>query len=62
MAKKIQIDETLCIGCGTCENIAPEYFKIEDGISVVKKEYDVKDADLISEAIDNCPTGAIKEE
>lgn len=58
--KTIVVDSNTCIGCGTCENIAPEYFKVkDDGISYVQKDYDEKDKDIIEEAIDSCPVQAI---
>jgi len=57
--KTLKVDADTCIGCGTCEGIAPEYFKIEDGVSVVKKAYDEADADIITDAIDSCPVQAI---
>lgn len=58
--KTIVVDPETCIGCDTCEGIAPKYFKVEaDGISHVKKAYDEKDADIITDAIDSCPTQAI---
>lgn len=57
--KKLSVDADLCIGCGSCEGIAPEYFVLKDGVSVVTAEYDEADADLIDEAIDSCPVQAI---
>ncbi|PIS07372.1 ferredoxin [Candidatus Berkelbacteria bacterium CG10_big_fil_rev_8_21_14_0_10_43_13] len=57
--KKLVVADT-CIGCGMCENIAPEYFEVkDDGLSHVKKDYDEKDKDIINEAIDSCPVQAI---
>jgi len=57
--KKIVVDCDACIGCGTCESIAPDYFEIVDGVSEVKKAYDEKDASDIDDAINNCPVQAI---
>jgi len=57
--KKIVVDESACIACGTCESVAPDYFKIEDNVSKVVKEYDEKDAKLIEEAVESCPVQAI---
>lgn len=56
---KILVDADACIGCGTCEGIAPDYFKIEDGVSVPLKEFGSEDLDLINDAIDSCPVQAI---
>ena len=59
-SKKIMIDKELCIGCGTCVGIAPEYFKLNDeGKSTAIKQYDEKDKDKILEAKQSCPAGAI---
>jgi len=59
-AKEKLVVADSCIGCGTCENIAPEYFEVkDDGMSHVKKDYDEKDKDIIDEAIDSCPVQAI---
>ena len=58
--KTIVVDPELCTGCGTCEGIAPEYFKVgDDGISKVIKQYDEKDKDIIQDAVDDCPVQAI---
>lgn len=59
--KKIIVHEDLCIGCGTCEGVAPEYFELaKDGLSHVKKQYDEKDKDIIEEAKKSCPVEAIE--
>lgn len=59
-SKKIVVDPELCTGCGTCEDIAPDYFKVgDDGIAEVIKQYDEKDKDLIQDAIESCPSQAI---
>ena len=57
--KKIVVDESACIACGTCESIAPEYFRVEGGVSKVIKDYDEKDAKLIDEAVESCAVQAI---
>lgn len=58
--KKLLIDHDICIGCGSCEGIAPDYFKVSDGLATpTAKAYDEEDADLIEEAIDSCPVQAI---
>ncbi len=61
MVKKIKIDEELCMGCGACEGTAPDYFELgDDGKAKVKKQYDEEGKDIIEEAIDGCPAGAIE--
>lgn len=59
MAKKIEIDKSLCIGCGNCESACPECFEIgEDGKAQVKKEVVDCGCDL-EEIESNCPAQAI---
>lgn len=54
---KIKIDKEKCIGCGACEAICPESFKMEDG----KAEFVGSGKEkCISEAKDSCPVQAIK--
>lgn len=61
MGKKITVDQDLCIGCGSCEAIAPDHFELkDDGKSHVKKQYTEDDKDIIKEAVDGCPVQAIK--
>jgi len=57
--KELKIDADVCIGCGACEGVAPEYFEIKDRVSLVKKKFDPADAELIEDAMDNCPVQAI---
>ena len=61
MAKKVHIDEDECIGCGTCEKICPEVFKLDSDsgkAKVIKQEGGPED--LIDEAIESCPVSCIK--
>ena len=63
----LTIDRDTCAGCGTCEALAPEYFKLgDDGkaevlkpvIEGTKEEVD-KAVSEIQEAVDTCPVEAI---
>jgi len=59
----VHIDEDECIGCGTCEEICPEVFKLNtdtEKAEVIMPEGGPED--LIEEAIDNCPASCIYEE
>jgi ferredoxin len=56
MSKPI-VNEDLCIGCGTCESLCSNVFKIENGKSHVVTE-ECGDCDL-QEAVDSCPVNAI---
>lgn len=60
MGKKIYIHEEECIGCGSCEEICPEVFKLNedtDKAEVIKPEGGPED--LIEEAMTTCPVECI---
>jgi len=60
MAKNVQVDQELCIGCGACVNLCPEVFELQDdGKSrvIIKNGYKKCDYEI---AINSCPVGAIK--
>ena len=60
--KKLVVDESTCIGCGTCVALCPEVFELgEDGKAKVKLQ-NSKTPKLqaeIDEAIEVCPVKAI---
>ncbi|MEI6501973.1 MAG: ferredoxin [Armatimonadota bacterium] len=53
------VDQTLCIGCGLCTELAPNTFALDAGghSSVLNPSGD--DEDTIQEAVDSCPVSAI---
>jgi len=54
------IDEEECIGCGTCEEICPEVFRLN--MEAEKAEVILSEGgpeDLIEEAIESCPSSCI---
>lgn len=59
----IRIDESLCIGCCSCETIAPKIFHIDKNVNVNPKSHVVdtlgNDIDTILDAAQTCPTKAI---
>ncbi len=60
MSKKVYIDEEECIGCGSCEEVCPEVFKLNeetDKAEVIKPEGGPED--LIEEAMEVCPVECI---
>jgi ferredoxin len=60
MAKAVYIDEEECIGCGSCVEICPEVFQMQEGeekAAVIKPEGGPED--LIQEAMDTCPVSCI---
>ena len=61
---KVKVEKDLCIGCGACQAICPDVFKIgDDRLSSVIVDHieDVFKDDVI-EAVESCPTEAIKKE
>jgi len=59
MAKKLVIDEDICIGCGSCAVLATKTFVMgDDGKAKVLNRTGDKPA-TIQEAIDSCPVTAI---
>jgi ferredoxin len=60
---KPTINKEVCIGCGTCESICPEVFKVNDDgkAEVLSADYQ-NFKDKIKEAIDACPVDAISVE
>jgi ferredoxin len=56
MSKPV-VNPDLCIGCGTCESLCSEVFKIEGGKSHVIAE-SCGSCDC-QEAVDSCPVSAI---
>jgi ferredoxin len=56
MTKPI-VNQEICIGCGTCESLCPQVFRIENGKSQVISS-DCKDCDCQS-VVDSCPVSAI---
>jgi ferredoxin len=51
------IDPNACIAHGDCEEVAPELFRVEDGLSNVIGE---GPAELMLAAAESCPTSAIR--
>lgn len=60
MNVKIKIDKEKCIGCGTCAVIAPKSFKLGDDGKAEGIEPPGDEKEKIKEAVDSCPTSAIK--
>ncbi len=51
------IDPNACIAHGDCEEVAPELFRVEDGLSTVIGE---GPEELMLAAAERCPTSAIR--
>lgn len=51
------VNHEICIGCGTCESLCPEVFKIEEGkANVITEECGSCNC---QEVVDSCPVSAI---
>lgn len=58
----IKVNADLCIGCGTCESICPQVFRVEDGKSqVIAEDCENCNCDA-EEVIKACPVSAITKE
>ena len=58
MTHKITVDEAKCIGCGACEIVCPESFKIKDGKAYAIK-VEIEKLTCEKNAASGCPVGAI---
>ncbi|MEI8140621.1 MAG: ferredoxin [bacterium] len=55
-----KVDQDLCIGCGLCEQICPEVFKMEGDKAVASGAVVPKEVEgSCKEAADGCPVSAI---
>lgn len=58
---KITVDTSTCVGCGLCEQLCPDCFKVEsDGLAHVKAQ-ECKNCNL-NDVAGQCPVNAIKVE
>jgi ferredoxin len=60
LAKKVIIDQDECIGCGSCEDICPEVFRLDEEAEkgeVIKPEGGPEDP--IEQAMAECPMSCI---
>ncbi len=61
MAKKVVIDADECAACGTCVEICPEVFSMEeDADAAVVINENSGPEELIQEAMDSCPVECIR--
>jgi len=59
----IKVDQEKCQGCGVCEAMCSEVFKMDDNgkSQVITQDYESCDCN-IQDVIDSCPEGAIIKE
>jgi ferredoxin len=57
---KVSIDDDSCVGCGTCVEICPEIFEMDDDLAEVKAhEVPENLQESCREAADACPVEAV---
>ncbi len=56
--KKLKVDQNLCLGCGLCETIYPEVFKLSENFKAEVIGV-CEDEKKCQEAVDSCPVDAI---
>lgn len=60
---KACVDKGLCIGCGMCEGIEPDVFRIgDDGLAEAYADPTDANADNVKQAVEMCPVSAITAE
>ena len=58
-----KVNKDKCIGCGACTYTCGEVFDFDDsGLATVKAQPNEKNLELATEALENCPVGAIEKE
>lgn len=58
--KKLIVEKDLCIGCGACMSIDPDHFDWDDENLSEAISQDNLDSNNLQNAIESCPTNAIK--
>jgi ferredoxin len=60
MNRVVYLVEEECIGCGMCQDVCPEVFKLNEDKNIAEViNPSGGPADLIQEAIDSCPVECI---
>jgi len=60
---KVEVDQELCISCGSCIDLCPEVFdwNDENKAQAVDEEVPSELEEEVKNAIEDCPTDAISE-
>lgn len=57
---EVIIHQDQCIGCGLCESICPEVFRLnDDSLAEVHQQPDAM-TDSLQDAVDSCPVSCIE--
>lgn len=57
---KVVVHQDICIGCGLCESICPDVFRMnDDNLAEVHQQPEAL-SDTLQEAVDGCPVTAIE--
>lgn len=60
MARKVVLDEECCIGCGSCAELCPEVFEMDEEAELAHLILpEGGDEACVEEAIASCPTECI---
>ncbi len=62
MAKKVNVNKDVCIGCGLCTGLLPSVFEFDDDGKAKANEVPAEDEASIADVVAQCPVGAIEEE
>ena len=60
--KCVTVDFDKCTGLGICESLAPDFFEVNDDGELLLLKEEIGDAELqeVEEAVNGCPTEALK--
>ncbi len=60
--KCVTVDFDKCTGLGICESLAPDFFEVNDDgeLLVLKEEISDEELQEVEEAVNGCPTEALK--
>lgn len=60
---RVQVDQDLCISCGTCIDLCPDAFRWNEDEKAQATEEEIPEEleNDAHEAVENCPTNAISE-
>lgn len=61
---KVKVEQDVCVGCGACQSICEDVFKINDAgfAEAVVEEVPEELVDAATDALESCPVAAIVED